>query len=148
MQLRGVSLGARPLHVLQGEMFGNIALMHRLGLVEAMKTGYPGMSHVSILFPSKRQTFVDSGCGDGCGRSGWQLLRFSCDDFGDLLYKCVAINIYSAEFNNDIEDSTSAPNGPDIEVIVVPTPIGSFSGIWFAWIRPPDHILAASNISS
>ena len=28
-----------------------------------------------------------------------------------------------AEFNNEIEDSTSAPNAPDIEVIVIPAPI-------------------------
>jgi hypothetical protein len=66
------ALGARPMPVLQGKMFGNIDLMLRL--VEAMRTGYPGASHRSVLFLGKTQIFVDRGRDDRCNRSGWQLL--------------------------------------------------------------------------
>lgn len=54
------TFGARPMHVLQGEIFGNIDLMFKL--VEAMRTGYPGASHRSYPFPNKTQT---SWTGDG-----------------------------------------------------------------------------------
>ena len=63
------ALGARPMHVLRGKVFGNIDLMLRL--VEAMRTGYPGAAHRLILFPSKIQTFVDRRRDDRCNRSGW-----------------------------------------------------------------------------
>ena len=66
------AMGARPMHVLQGKSFGNIDLMLRL--LEAMRRGYPGASHRSIIFPSKTQTFVDRGRDDRCNRSGRQLL--------------------------------------------------------------------------
>lgn len=42
------ALGARPMHVLQGKVFGNIDLM--LKFVEAMKTAYPGANHRSYPF--------------------------------------------------------------------------------------------------
>lgn len=56
----GAALGARLMPVLQGKMFGNIDLMFRL--VEAMRSGYPGMSHRSI--PFSEQNLYDL-CGQG-----------------------------------------------------------------------------------
>jgi hypothetical protein len=41
------ALGARPMPVLQGKMFGNIDLMLRL--VEAMRTGYPGDGMIGAI---------------------------------------------------------------------------------------------------
>lgn len=41
------AFGARPMHVLQGETFGNIDLMYKW--VEAFRTGYPGTSHRLML---------------------------------------------------------------------------------------------------
>ena len=53
------ALGARPVDVPQGEVFGNIDLM--LNLVEHLRSGYPGANHRLLSFSEQNQDLPEQG---------------------------------------------------------------------------------------